>query len=285
MGGSRVGRAWGRFVRGHRQDDGPRPVHARGAGVGHSASDEEERIRTALVSLRETIARQVMTPRVDVIALEAPVSPEDVARAVKESGHSRFPVYEDDLDHLLGVLFVKDLFRMGEWPTGVTTESIAKRLRPPFLVPEGRRVLEMLAIMRANRNAFAVVLDEYGGVEGVLTIKDLVSELVGDLRDEFDRPEEVPVTPIDMERWLVDGAAPVQDVSAALGIGLPEGDYMTVGGFLFQRFGKIPSEGDSYAWEGWEFRIAEMDKRRISKVVVRSPTAKMRGDPLGGTGK
>jgi len=226
-----------------------------------------------------------MTPRVDVVALEAPVTPEAVAQAVKESGHSRFPVYEEDLDHLLGVLFVKDLFRMGGWPQGMTIESIAKRLRPPFLVPEGRQVLELLALMRAQRHAFAVVVDEYGGVEGVLTIKDLVSELVGDLRDEFDKPAELMVSPIDQARWLVDGAAPVEDVSAELGVELPEGDYVTLGGFLFERFGRIPEEGDTYEWGGWEFRIAEMDKRRISKVVARAPTATMDDRSPGGTGK
>jgi CBS domain containing-hemolysin-like protein len=226
-----------------------------------------------------------MTPRVDVVSLAMPVTPRDVAQAVKESGHSRFPVYEDDLDHLVGLLFVKDLFRIGDWPAGLTEASIARRLRPPFLVPEGRPVLELLATMRAGRHAFAVVVDEYGGVEGVLTIKDLVSELVGDLRDEFDRPEEDRIVPIDNERWLADGAVPVEDVGQALGVEIPEGDYVTLGGFLFERFGRIPDEGDSYAWQGWEFRIEEMDKRRISKVVVRAPTASVADGPARAAGK
>jgi putative hemolysin len=174
---------------------------------------------------------------------------------------------------------------MSGWPAGVTEESIARRLREPFLVPEGRRVLELLAVMRARRNAFAVVVDEYGGVEGVLTIKDLVSELVGELRDEFDRPEEAQISPIDPERWLIDGATPVEDVSAALGADLPEGDYVTLGGFLFERFGRIPDEGDTYEWRSWEFRISEMDRRRISKVVVRAPNATMGNGPVGAAGK
>ena len=247
----------GGFWRRRRDDAGASAVSHPGGQ--HGADGEEARIRSALVLLRETTAKEVMTPRVDVVALEMPVSMEDVAQAVRESGHSRFPVYAEDLDHLVGVLFVKDLFRMGDWPGGVTSESIAKRLRPPFSVPESRRVLDLLAGMRANRNAFAVVVDEYGGVEGVLTVKDLVSELVGELRDEFDRPEEDPIIRIDTERWLVDGAAPVEDVAAALGIDLPEGDYVTLGGFLFERFGRIPDEGDCYGWGGWEFRIEEMD--------------------------
>jgi len=279
--GGRLRRRWGRrrgeTEPGRTQRAGGAHPAAHADGHGPSTS-EEARISQALIALRETTAKEVMTPRVDVVALEAPVTPEDLARAVKESGHSRFPVYEEDLDHLVGVLFVKDLFRAG-WPQGVTTESIARRLRPPFLVPEGRRVLELLAVMRGSRHAFAVVLDEYGGVEGVLTIKDLVSELVGDLRDEFDKPEEAQITPIDTERWLIDGATPVEDVSAALGIEVPEGDYVTLGGFLFERFGRIPDEGDRYELAGWEFRISEMDRRRVSKVVVRAPTATMGSGP------
>ena len=271
---------WKRLI-GGRPDDIEPP---RGSDE-EAVAEEEARIRSSLDKLREITAKEVMTPRVDVVALEEPVTPEALALAVKASGHSRFPVYDEDLDRLTGVLFVKDLFRMGDWPHGVTSESIAKRLRPPFLVPESRRVLELLAVMRQRRHAFAVVVDEYGGVEGVLTIKDLVSELVGDLRDEFDRPEEEMVSPIDGSRWLVDGAASIEDVSAALGIHLPEGDYVTLGGFLFERFGRIPEEGDVYERRGWEFRIAEMDKRRISKVVVRAPTATMDAGPTRTTGK
>jgi CBS domain containing-hemolysin-like protein len=224
----------------------------------------------SLVTLRETTAREVMTPRVDVVALALPVTADDVARAVKESGHSRFPVYEEDLDHLAGVLFVKDMFRMGEPPTA---EAIARRLRQPFLVPEGRRVLDLLARMRTLRHAFAVVVDEYGGVEGVLTIKDLVSELVGDLRDEFDAVEEAPISRVDAERWLVDGACPIDDVAAAVGVEIPAGDYVTLGGFLFDRFGRIPDEGDEVTIDGWGFRIAEMERRRVSKVVIRTRPA------------
>ncbi|HEX2039375.1 MAG TPA: transporter associated domain-containing protein, partial [Acidimicrobiales bacterium] len=181
-----------------------------------------------------------MTPRVDVVALRAPVTADDVARAVKQSGHSRFPVYEDDLDSLLGVLYVKDLFRSGD-----------VRLRKPFLVPEHRPVLDVLQEMRRGRNAFAVVIDEHGGVEGVLTVKDLVSELVGELPDEFDRDEEDDIVRVDAERWLVDGACPVDRLREEVGVAVPDGDYVTLGGFLFTRFGRIPAEGDEVAHEGW----------------------------------
>jgi CBS domain containing-hemolysin-like protein len=238
---------------------------------------EERSIRDALAGLGDTTVREVMTPRVDVVALRAPVRPDDVARAVKESGHSRFPVYEgDDLDDLAGVLFVKDLFRSGGGGAGggAAWAGGSVRLRKPFVVPETAPVLSVLSQMRVGRNAFAVVIDEHGGVEGVLTVKDLVSELVGDLPDEFDQPAEEDVVRVDASRWLVDGACPVDDLGAALGpLGLevPDGDYVTVGGYLFDRFGRIPGEGDILVLDGWEWRVSEMDRRRIAKVVLRAP--------------
>lgn len=217
-----------------------------------------------------------MTPRVDVVALRAPVSAEDVAQAVKESGHSRFPVYEDDLDALRGVLFVKDLFRSG-----------VVRLRKPFVVSEHRPVLDLLQEMRRRRAAFAVVADEHGGVEGVLTVKDLVSELVGELPDEFDPPEEEEIVRVDPARWLVDGACPIDRLREEVGAPVPDGKYVTVGGFLFDRFGRIPAEGETVVHEDWEFRVTEMDRRRIAKVVLRAPSSTIDSGPEanGATGK
>jgi CBS domain containing-hemolysin-like protein len=222
--------------------------------------------------MRDMSVREVMTPRVDVVALAEPVSVDDVARAVKESGHSRFPVYKGDVDHLTGVLFVKDLFRMSDAPT---VEAVARRFRPPFIVPESARVMDVLAEMRRGRKAFAVVVDEHGGIEGVMTVKDLVSELVGELPDEFDAPEDVLVSRVDSSRWLVDGGCPLDDLAAATGLTLPEGEYVTVGGFVMDRLGRIPVEGDAVEREGWELRVSEMDRRRVAKVVIRKPSTTM----------
>lgn len=249
------------------RDDGAAGAGAAGAGAAGSG--------TALDALADTTVREVMTPRVDVIALRSPVSAEDVALAVKESGHSRFPVYSSDLDDLDGVLFVKDLFRSG----GVV------RLRKPFVVPETASVLSVLSAMRVGRNAFAVVVDEHGGVEGVVTVKDLVSELVGDLPDEFDRSDGADVVVrVDSSRWLVDGSCPVDRLAAelgGLGLTVPEGEYVTVGGFLFDRFGRIPAEGDVLIYDGWEFRVTSMERRRIAQTVVRAPSGTM-SDGLAG---
>ncbi|HUS61599.1 MAG TPA: hemolysin family protein [Acidimicrobiales bacterium] len=243
-----------------------KPLPARPAPTEH-----EREILAALEALRATTVREVMTPRVDVVALSAPASLSDVTKAIKESGHSRFPVYEDDLDRLAGVLFVKDLFRMGE---DLGEDAIARRLRQPFVVLESKLALDVLQEMRQSRNAFAVVVDEYGGVEGVLTVKDLVSELVGDLPDEFDREgDDDEMTRVDSSRWLLGGACPVDRLQDELDVPIPEGDYVTVGGFLFSRFGRIPDEGDRLHHGGWEFKVAEMDKRRIARVVLHAPSA------------
>ncbi len=274
------------------------------AGPDRGADAQEQFIIDALHDLHDTVVREVMTPRVDVVALTIPLTVDAVVKAVRESGHSCFPVYGDSLDDLIGVLFVNDLFRAG-WRIAATPGDgrseepergpdatdgrspgpidISRRLRQPFLVPESHLVLDVLAEMRRQRRAFAVVVDEHGGVEGVLTVKDLLGALVGDLPDEFDPDDEPDVVRVDASRWLVDGRISVDDLRDQLDVDLPEGEYVTLGGYLFDAFGHIPAEGECFRIDGWELRVAEMDKRRIAKVVVRRPeTSATTSDPGAG---
>ena len=146
------------------------------------------------------------------------------------------------------------------------------------MVPESRLVLDVLAEMRRQRRAFAVVVDEHGGVEGVITVKDLLGALVGDLPDEFDPDEEPEVIRVDGRRWLVDGRTSVDDLTDQLGIDLPEGEYVTLGGYLFDAFGHIPEEGETHDVGDWQLQVAEMDKRRIAKVVAKRTVATLEAD-------
>jgi CBS domain containing-hemolysin-like protein len=260
----------------------------RGSG---EVSEQELQIRSGIESMRTATAREVMTPRVDIVALAVPVTMDDVARAVRRSGHSHFPVYEEDLDNLLGVLFVKDLFRPGVLGVAALPSEgeaaelngdasspvldVSRLVREPYIVPESHPALESLAEMRKGRRSFAVVVDEYGGVAGVLTINGLVSELVGDLHDEFDRSHSPAIERVDQSRFLVDGACGVDELRSDLQISVPDGDYVTLGGFLLDLFGKIPTEGSQVEFEGWSFRVTEMDRRRVAKVVVQAPAATM----------
>lgn len=258
-------------------------------GGDHGADEQEQFIIDALHDLHDTVVREVMTPREDVVALSIPLTVDSVVKAVRESGHSCFPVCGDSLDDLIGVLFVNDLFRAG-WRIGAGRDEvgssdeeaerpggdrspgpidISRRVRQPFLVPESHLVLDVLAEMRRQRRAFAVVVDEHGGVEGVLTVKDLLGALVGDLPDEFDPDDEPDVVRVDRNRWLVDGRVNIDEIHDQLDIDLPEGEYVTLGGYLFDAFGHIPSEGEAYHVGEWELRVTEMDKRRIAKVLLR----------------
>ncbi len=258
-------------------------------GADRGADEQEQFIIEALHDLHDTVVREVMTPREDVVALSIPLTVDSVVQAVRESGHSCFPVCGDSLDDLIGVLFVNDLFRAG-WRIGVGRDDsgaslgetgqeqgarslgpidISRRVRQPFLVPESHLVLDVLAEMRRQRRAFAVVVDEHGGVEGVLTVKDLLGALVGDLPDEFDPDDEPDVVRVDRNRWLVDGRVSIDEIHDQLDIELPEGEYVTLGGYLFHAFGHIPSEGESYDVGDWELRVTEMDKRRIARVLLR----------------
>ncbi len=146
--------------------------------------------------------------------------------------------------------------------------EISRKVRPAHLVPETLGVLEALAEMRKHRRAVAVVVDEYGGVAGLLTVKDLLEPLVGELHDEFDEEEESRMVRVDNTRWLLDGQTNVDDVRERLGMEIPDGEYVTLGGLLFERFGHIPSEGEQVRVGDWDLKVVEMDKRRVAQVVA-----------------
>ena len=236
-------------------------------------SPEAAAIHARVDQLSELELRDVMTPRVDVAFLEIPVTPEAVAEAVRDTGHSCFPVVEGDLDQIEGVLFVNDLFRSStaKRAIGVSLPSaaeIARKIRRPLMLPETLDLLESLTEMREQRRTFALVLDEHGGVAGVISIRDILEQLVGDLADEFDEEDEDTIVKIRTNRWLVDGQTHVDRVAEELGVEIPEGEYVTLAGYILDLAGEIPTEGAVYTQGDWSFRVQSVAKRRISEVVV-----------------
>lgn len=240
-------------------------------------SPESVAIHSRVDQLSELELRDVMTPRVDVAFLTTPVTPEAIADAVRDTGHSCFPVVNGDLDEVEGVLFVNDLFRSTtvKRAMGVSlpaTEEIARKIRRPFMLPETLDLLESLGEMRKQHRTFALVLDEHGGVAGVVSIRDILEQLVGDLNDEFDEGEEPGIVRIRQDRWLVDGQTHVDEVEEEIGVVIPEGDYVTIAGFVLFLAGEIPAAGTTYTYRNWTFRVQSVERRRISEVVIEYHT-------------
>ncbi|HEY5103904.1 MAG TPA: transporter associated domain-containing protein [Acidimicrobiales bacterium] len=248
-------------------------ARVRGHETQKAASPEAHAIHLRVDQLSELELRDVMTPRVDVAFLTFPVTPEAIAEAVRDTGHSCFPVVSDDLDDVLGVLFVNDLFRSSTLKRAIgvslpSAEEITRKIRPPLMLPETFDLLESLGELRKQHRTFALVLDEHGGVAGVVSIRDILEQLVGDLSDEFDEDEEPTIVRIRQNRWLVDGQTHVDRVEEALGILIPEGEYVTIAGFVLDLAGEIPASGTTIEFGDWTFRVQSVEKRRISELVV-----------------
>lgn len=236
-------------------------------------SPEADAIHARVDQLRDLELRDVMTPRVDVAFLTFPVTPEAIAEAVRDTGHSCFPVVSDDLDDVLGVLFVNDLFRSSTLKRAIgvtfpTAEEIARKIRRPLMLPETFDLLESLGQMRQQHRTFALVLDEHGGVAGVVSIRDIFEQLVGDLNDEFDEDDEPTIVRIRQDRWFVDGQTHVDRVEEELGLEIPKGGYVTIAGFVLDLAGEIPIAGASYSYDDWTFRVQSIERRRISELVI-----------------
>lgn len=245
-------------------EDDIRALTELGYNSGHIEGVERE-IIDALFDLADRPVRDVMTPRVDIITLTEPVTMDAVREAVTATGHSRFPVISGDLDDLRGMLYVKDLL---QWRTDPNPDAFAAVLRKPHYVPETATILDTLQEMKSRRFAIGVVLDEHGGVEGVITAKDLLAELVGELQDEYD-PGTPSVEALDKDEWLADGRLPIEDLAAKVGVKMPVGPYSTVAGYFMALSGRVPEEGDTVSSLGLEFTVVQMERNRVDRISVR----------------
>jgi CBS domain containing-hemolysin-like protein len=225
----------------------------------------DARLLQGVFEFSEKTAREVMTPRTEMVALPADLTLEQAADQVAVAGRSRYPVYGDSLDDILGVVHAKDILAGLRSAKGGTLRAV---LRPAMFVPGTREVEDVLADMKRQKIHLAIVLDEFGGTAGLVTMEDLLEEIVGPIYDEYDQPSgELRVAPPGAAP-VISGATALRDVNRVFGLELDEQDYTTIGGFLFGALGRLPKAGDQVAVKGAVFEILEMEGRRVGKVRV-----------------
>ena len=222
----------------------------------------------------EKRAAEAMTPRVDVVGLKTTASVADLISVARETGHTRFPVYENTIDLVLGVAGVPDA--LGVQPERRTATAVSVIAREPVSVPESLGLDKVLAALREADADLAIVVDEYGGTDGVVTVEDLIEELVGEITDEYDEEDASNVTdelttPGGEKRFVVDGLLREDELMEQTGFHLPEGPYETLAGFLLARLGHIPKEGESVEANGWEFTVIQVDRHRVEQVRMVAP--------------
>ncbi len=226
---------------------------------------EQEQMIAGVFEFPEILAREIMTPRPDIIALELDTSMEDVVHLLIEEGHSRIPVYEENLDNIVGVLLVKDLL---PYMAGTKGEAFVLRdaLREPYFVPDTKRISELLAELRTRNVHLAIVIDEFGGTEGIVTLEDLLEEIVGEIYDEYDvaQPDFTTTPEGDV---LIEGGASIDDVNEQFGMALSSEDFDTIGGYIFGTLGRVPQIGDEVHVDGsGDLRVEATEERRVTAV-------------------
>jgi putative hemolysin len=238
-------------------------AHARSADPADRTSELIHRV----LEFREKVARDVMVTRTEVMAFDVDTPVPEILRRLGEEGHSRVPVYEGSLDRVLGILHARDLVPMLAHPEVIVLRDV---LRPATFVPWSTPVQVLLRSMQRRHQHMMLVVDEYGGVTGVVTLEDVLEEIVGDIRDEWDTEEEAgAVEPLPDGSFSVRGDAGVEELNEATGAGIPSSpDYETVAGFLIHLAGALPARGDALRWRDWKFTVSETDGRRVARVRV-----------------
>jgi len=224
----------------------------------------ERRMIYSIFQLGETLAREIMVPRIDMLALDVTTPLPEAVDALLQSGYSRVPVYEDNVDNTLGLLYAKDLLRV--WREGGELDSMRALLRRVYFVPEAKRVDELLAEMQSLRVHMAVVVDEYGGVAGLVTLEDIIEEILGEILDEYDDGEEAAYQLMDNGEYLFLGKIDLDDFNEIMGSDLPGDEADTLGGLIYSRLGRVPSVGDEVQEDRLLLVVEQVSSRRIRKV-------------------
>jgi CBS domain containing-hemolysin-like protein len=239
---------------------------------GGTIEDEEKEMIYSVLQFGETLAREVMVPRPDITAVEIEQPLHEATRTILQSGHSRIPVYEREIDNVKGLLYAKDVLKLF-LEGGSMQKPMRDLMRPAYFVPETKRADNLFEEMQERKIHLAVVVDEYGGTAGLVTIEDLLEEIVGDIRDEYDVNEAIEFTKIGEDEYVVDGGMNLEDLNQKLDINLPNDDNDSIGGYIYSKLGHVPEVGEVVEEPNLMMRIDEVENRRIRKVymVKRTP--------------
>jgi CBS domain containing-hemolysin-like protein len=232
-----------------------------------AVDEEEQEMIENVLELSETTADEIMTPRTDMIALDAEADLNKVLDTITEAGHTRVPVYEENIDNIIGVVYAKDL--LGEIGKDVASFKLRDRMREAYFVPETKLLRVLLHEFQTQKQHIAIVLDEYGGTAGIVTLEDILEELVGEITDEYEEIPPEPIRQVDDDTIDVDARTYIDDLNDQFELNLPEDeDYDTIGGFVFSRLGYIPKNDETFDHENLKFTITAAEARRINRIRI-----------------
>lgn len=237
-----------------------------GAESGAIPKSSGEMIQS-IFDFNDTVVRKIMTPRIRVVGVDVRATIGEAVNLVQDQGWSRLPVYQGDLDHVVGFLMAKDL--LNYWGADGSAALPADLIRPVIMVHANRLIGELLDELMRKKSHLAVVLDEYGGTAGLVTLEDIIEEIVGDIHDEYDQEEIDDIREIAPGLLLASGRTSISDLNDVLDKPIPEGDYDTLGGFLTDQAGRVPDEGETINFENYIFQVKAADSRKVEEVEIR----------------
>ncbi|NOX66106.1 MAG: HlyC/CorC family transporter [Chlorobi bacterium] len=234
-----------------------------------SIEEEEHELIHGLVEFRSINVREVMTPRVDIIAVPSDAEYDEVIDLITESGHSRIPVYEEDLDDIIGVLYAKDILSFLDKRKGKDSFALKKIVRDVIFIPETKLIHELLREFQKENIHMGIIVDEYGGTSGLVSLEDILEEIVGEIQDEYDK-EEKEIIKVDDDKYVVLGKVSIDELNELFEKDFTNenDDYDTVGGFIFYHAGKIPKNGYQFDYKGLNFKVVDVENKRVNKIIV-----------------
>ncbi|MFL7868201.1 MAG: hemolysin family protein [Anaerolineales bacterium] len=238
---------------------------------------EERKMIYSIFQFGDTLAREIMVPRMDMLAFEVSNSLTDATKAFTRTGHSRVPVYENNIDNIIGLLYAKDLLHIMQ--DGQKPVSLRELLRPAYFVPDTKKADALLTEMQAQRIHLAIVVDEYGGVAGLVTLEDIIEEIIGEIQDEYDLSEEEPVQEVSPGEYVFLGRIDLDDFNEVMDSNIPKVESDTLAGFLYDHFGRVPHDGESFQADGLLLTIEQVIGRRIRRVRAQRIIPEEKGDP------